>query len=61
MIIAELARGYSVIAGSVSSPRKAALVRASAVTCATRVARVGRGLTARRLTSHDSKTKSLIE
>ena len=42
------------IAGSVSSPLKAALVLdMSALPSVTRVAAVGRGLTTRRLTSHD--------
>ena len=41
------------VAGWVSSPLKAAAVMASAVPIVTRVAAVGRGLTTRRLTSHD--------
>ena len=41
------------VAGWVSSPLKAAAVMASALTIVTRVAAVGRGLTAHRLTSHD--------
>ena len=41
------------VAGSVSSPLKAAAVMASAALSARRVAAAGRGLTTRRLTSHD--------
>ena len=41
------------VAGSVSSPLKAAAVMASAALSARRVATAGRGLTTRRLTSHD--------
>ena len=56
-IIAEIATCMlSVIAGSVSSPLKAARVRASATPNARRVAASGRGLTAQRLLFDDFLT-----
>ena len=52
---------FSVIAGSVSSPLKAAPVEELAVTCVTHAAAAGRGLTAQRLLSHDLAAMSLIQ
>ena len=59
--ITDHAAGLSVIVGSVSSPLKAAPVETSTVTCVRRAARVGRGLTAHRLTSHDLSAMSQME